>query len=592
MKNFIKVIALLFSVQLLVSCGSGFQSTFPEEKPVSLPQAGKGAPRVVGDKVVFTYTTKGKKKSVNLAGTFNNWDKENLPMQEISEGVWQTSLALKEGKYEYKFYINGSMWVADRDNPAVTSDGWGNSIIIVDQKGQVKLMSVGLSEKYPSYLYANTAAPESPQWIKDAVIYELFPRTFTSQGYQGLIKKLDYLADLGVTTLWIMPTFPIGKKNRKGSLGSPYSVKDYTDINPEFGTKKDFKAFVEGAHNRGMKVILDWVPNHTAWDNDLTKKHPEFYLKDAKGNIQVPPDTDWTDVAQLDYSNEGLREYMISALKYWVTEFGVDGYRMDVAGRVPHSFWDQARSELAKVRPDLLLLAESEEPEHHLHGFDLTYSGSVKGVVQGIARSSQKQHDFFQVYNKQKYNFPKKALRMNWMENHDQVHALKNLGAKAIYPGAVIHLTMDGVPLILMGQEIGDTNWQDWHSLFDPVQLDWEHSDTNLQQFYKSLIHLRREHPALLHGDLQLIQTDQEKVVAYVRIADQEAILVVVNLSAKPHTVNLKPADLKKAGFLLKKGLTLKSYSPGVEKDSILESLPLELAPWQSLILMEGRADK
>lgn len=504
-------------------------------------------------------------------------------MKEVEPGRWETSVSLQSGKYEYKFLVNGSTWVADRDNPAVTSDGWGNSILVIDEKQQIQFLVAGISEKYPSFLYSHTRAGESPDWVRDSVIYELFPRAYTPEGFRGLVRKLDYLTNLGVDTVWLMPIFPIGQKNRKGSLGSPYSVRDYYAVNPEFGTKEDFRVLVEAAHQRGMKVILDWVPNHSAWDNPLLKQHPEFYLKDAQGRIVVPPDTDWTDVAQFDYRNAGMQDYMIEALKYWVKEFGVDGYRMDVAGRIPHSFWDRLRRELDTLQPGILLLAESEEPEHHLHGFDLTYAGAVKGVVRNIARSSQTQYDFHQVYNRQKYNFPQGSLRMHWMENHDQEHALRQFGPQAIYPGAVIHLTLDGVPLIHMGQEFADDRWMDWRSLFDALQLNWEAADQDLLAHYRALIRLRKEHAPLRRGELLLLENNREKVVSYVRRYEGQSILVLVNLSSKEQIVKLNPAQAKKYAVKLKPGQTGLGFTPQGRQELTYQK-ELRLAPWQSVL--------
>jgi glycosidase len=563
-----KFVILLVSIFILQACGTGISSTFPEES-YKAPKAGQYAPRKVKGGVEFTYSTKTTKKKVCVVGTFNKWNKESHPMKEVEKGIWKIVMPVSTGRHEYKFLINGGMWVADRQNPAKTPDGWGNSIISVSEQ-KVEFPTQGVSAKNPGHLYSSTQAYDSPEWVRDAVIYELFPRVFTKKGYKGLITKLDYLQDLGIDTIWIMPTFPIGKIKRKGTLGSPYSVKSFHKINPEFGTAKDFKEFVDQAHKRNMKVILDWVPNHSAWDNKLLKTHPEYYMKDKKGKIIVPLDTDWTDVAQFEYGNAGMQDYMIEELKYWVTEYKIDGYRMDVAGRIPHEFWDRLRVELNKINPEIMLLAESEEAEHHIHGFDLTYAGGIKGIVKNIATGNSAQYDFYKTYNAMRYNFPKGALRMHWMENHDQEHALKNMGKKAIYPAAVIHLTLDGVPMIHQGQEFGDTKWQDWHSLFDAMQLEWDKFDQTLFNHYQSLIKIRKSSPALSRGELILIENDQKKVVSYARVLGKEKFLVVVNLSSKSKEVRFNKRDLKKAGIKIssfEKVYRLKKGSSIVDKE-------------------------
>ena len=179
--------------------------------------------------------------------------------------------------------------------------------------------------------HARTVQP----WLRESVIYELYPRAFSAAGdFNGITTQLDSLKDLGVNILWLMPIHPIGEKFRKGTLGSPYAVRDYYAINPEYGSTDDFRRLIEEAHARGLRVILDIVANHTAWDNVLIKRHPEFYKQDASGKI-IPPVAEWTDVAGLNYANPQLREYVINMLKYWIKEFDVDGFRCDVAHMIP-----------------------------------------------------------------------------------------------------------------------------------------------------------------------------------------------------------------------------------------------------------------
>ena len=203
--------------------------------------------------------------------------------------------------------------------------------------------------------YSKLNARTSPAWVRDGVIYEIFPRNFSASGdFNGITAKLDELRDLGVNILWLMPIHPNGEKLKKGTFGSPYAVKDYYGIHPDYGTTNDFKNLVIESHKRGMKVIIDLVANHTAWDSVMMAT-PEFYKRDANGKI-TPPVPEWTDVAGLNYANPKLREYMIAMLKHWVTEFDLDGFRCDVAGMVPTDFWEQARIELQKVKPDIFML--------------------------------------------------------------------------------------------------------------------------------------------------------------------------------------------------------------------------------------------
>jgi len=209
-----------------------------------------------------------------------------------------------------------------------------------------------------------------PDWSRNATLYQLNTRQFTPEGtFRAAEKQLPRLKALGIDIVWLMPIHPIGEQNRKGSLGSPYSVRDYFGVNPEFGTLDDLKHFVEAAHAQGMYVILDWVANHTAWDNPIRTEHPEWYERDYKGEFRPTPWWDWSDIIDLDYNQRGVREYMTRALKYWVREAGIDGYRCDVAGFVPVDFWNNARRELDAIKP-VFMLAEWESRDLHAEAFE------------------------------------------------------------------------------------------------------------------------------------------------------------------------------------------------------------------------------
>src|SRR5947208_1448249 len=204
------------------------------------------------------------------------------------------------------------------------------------------------------------SARQARPWVRDGVIYEIFPRVFSAEGnFNGVTARLDELKSLGVNILWLMPIHPIGQEKKKGTIGSPYAVRDYYAINPDYGTADDLKRLVREAHARRLKVIIDIVANHTSWDCVLMK-HPEFYKHDAKGNITYP--YDWSDIAALNYGNQQLRRYMTDMLKHWIREFDLDGFRCDVAGEVPTDFWESARAELDRIKPDTFMLAEAHKP--------------------------------------------------------------------------------------------------------------------------------------------------------------------------------------------------------------------------------------
>ena len=231
--------------------------------------------------------------------------------------------------------------------------------------------------------FTRAIARPSPDWLRTGTIYEIFPRDFSSAGnFNGVTAKLDDIKALGVNVLWIMPIHPIGEKGRKGDFGSPYAIKDYYAVNPDYGTLEDFQRLVEGAHQRGMRVIMDIVANHTAWDSVLMA-HPEFYKQDGQGQI-VPPVPEWTDVAGLNYQNPELRKYMIAMLKYWLQTADVDGFRCDVAYAVPTDFWEQARAELSKIKPDIMMLAEASKPELLTNAFDIDYSWPLLATLNNV----------------------------------------------------------------------------------------------------------------------------------------------------------------------------------------------------------------
>jgi glycosidase len=258
-----------------------------------------------------------------------------------------------------------------------------------------------------------------PEWSKNAVLYEVNVRQYTPEGtFNAFAEHLTRLKNLGVDVLWFMPTYPIGEVNRKGKLGSYYSVKDYMDVNPEFGTIDDFQSVIDKAHELGMYVVLDWVPNHTSWDNQMTKDHPEWYMKDSSGKFTPPIGTDWTDVIQLDWSQKGLQDYMISAMAFWV-KMGVDGFRVDHPHNTPKEFWERARTELNAIKP-VLMLAEIEEPTYYLEkGFDMNYAWEMHHLMNSIAQGKDSVKALVKYYNEEWAVYPNNAYRLQFLTNHD-----------------------------------------------------------------------------------------------------------------------------------------------------------------------------
>ncbi len=341
------------------------------------------------------------------------------------------------------------------------------------------------------------ASVKHPAWSFNQTIYEVNVRQYTPSGtFREFETQLPRLKKMGVGILWLMPINPIGVKNRKGILGSYYSVKDYLAINPEFGTLDDFKHLVKEIHKLGMHVIIDWVANHTAWDNTLAVEHPDWYTKDSLGNF-VPPVPDWHDVIDLNYANKGLRKYMINALKYWVKECDIDGYRCDVASMVPTDFWIEARKELDKIKP-VFMLAESDAPELH-QAFDMTYDWNVYHALNEIAKKKASLDSLKRVMKRDKMNFPSNAFRMQFTTNHDENSwhgtALKRLG-DAFEPFTAFTFVIPGMPLIYSGQEAGLNISLDF---FEKDTIDW--SNLKYEKFYHTLVELKKDNKALLCGD-------------------------------------------------------------------------------------------
>ena len=387
----------------------------------------------------------------------------------------------------------------------------------------------------------------TPDWVRDGVIYEIYPRAFSQQGnFNGITARLDELKDLGVTILWLMPIHPIGQEKKKGTIGSPYAVRDYYAINPDYGTYNDLKKLVFEAHSRGMRVIIDIVANHTSWDSVLMK-HPEFYKRDAQGNITYP--YDWYDIAALDYKNQELRAYMVGMLKFWIREFDLDGFRCDVAGEVPTDFWERARVELEKIKPNIVMLAEAHKPELLVKAFDLDYSwplhSALTKVLQGQAPASTLREE----WEKEVKESPRGALHMRFSDNHDERRAIARFGEKAALAASALVFMLDGVPMIYNGMEVGDTTESGAPALFEKMPIFWAIAERRpeFRRAYKTFIEMRRKSKSLRRGTLEWLKnSDESRVVSFQRQADDgELTTVAINFSSVPFSGTVGPGPLK-----------------------------------------------
>ncbi|NVO21209.1 MAG: alpha-glucosidase C-terminal domain-containing protein [Bacteroidetes bacterium] len=418
-----------------------------------------------------------------------------------------------------------------------------------------------------------------PDWAKNAVIYEVNTRQYTPEGtFKAFEAHLPRLKELGVDILWFMPIHPIGIVKRKvpegrtESLGSYYSVKDYKGINPEFGTEADFKELVDKAHSMGFKVIIDWVANHTAWDNAWITEHPDWYKQDSAGHIVSA--FDWTDVAKLNYDNKDMRKAMIESMKYWIDKCNIDGFRCDVAGEVPADFWDQARAELEKTKP-LFMLAENEDkPELYKKAFDAAYGWGMHSIMHEVYQGKRPFSDIVKQVFKVDSIMPKYALQMNFVTNHDENSwngtAWEKFGT-GLDNFTILTYTLPGIPLIYSGQEVGlDKRLQ----FFIKDSIDWKGKD--LSPFLKTLNDLKHNNEALWNPPfggkfIPIDNTEPEKILTFMRIKGKHHVLVALNMSSEEVKFRFKTSkvDGEYTDIFAKVNISVNS-----------SNLDLSLPPW------------
>lgn len=433
-----------------------------------------------------------------------------------------------------------------------------------------------------SALAQNPYAPQGfegvkhPDWSRDAVIYQVNTRQFTSEGtLKAAAREIPRLSALGVDIIWLMPVHPIGEKNRKGTLGSPYSIRDYRAVNPELGTFADLKAFVDTAHANGMKVILDWVANHTAWDHPWVVQHPEWYARDWKGGHVSTPWWDWSDIIDLDYSHADLRREMAGAMAYWVREAGVDGFRADVAGYVPPDFWNQVRRDLAAIKP-VWMLGEFNHRDLHLTSFDASYGWAWAEALMKIAKGQADTGALYGFYSENESAWPTGAQRMIFTSNHDE-NAWAGTEFERFGPALpnafALLFTSEGIPLVYNGQEAGNDKRL---KFFERDPIIWK--DHPHAALIRDWIAFRDAHPALHNAPwgarmVQVKNSDAQKLFSFVRAKEGDAVLVVQNYSAEPRTVTLE--ELPHPGRWSEKG--------GAETE-LAKGTSLALKPWSTRV--------
>ena len=436
------------------------------------------------------------------------------------------------------------------------------------------------SDELARYQPAPYVRIKHPEWSKNATIYQVNVRQFSAEGtFRAVEQQLPRIKALNVDIIWLMPVHPIGEKNRKGSLGSPYAVRDYYGVNPEFGTLEDLKHFIATAHALGLKVILDWVPNHTAWDNPLAVQHPDWYQHDWKGNFRPTPWFDWADIINLDYRSPGLRKYMTDVMKYWVRDVGVDGYRCDVAGFIPLDFWNNLRAELDAIKP-VFMLGEWESRDLHAGAFDMTYAWSWYEALHNIAQGKA---DVGALYNYYAWNegfYPPDCYRMNFVSNHDKNAwdgtEFEQFG-DALPAAIVLSVVGDGMPLIYNGQEAGNPKRL---KFFEKDPIAWrEHP---LGELYRKLFALKKANTSLWNGHWGALMVDvpnsaHSQILSFVRQNEHDRVFAIFNFSKEAHPV--KFGDGPQAG-------TYTDYFSG-EKVKIDAATQIDLKPWDYRVYVQ-----
>ncbi len=396
-----------------------------------------------------------------------------------------------------------------------------------------------------------------PEWSKNAVMYEVNVRQYSQEGtFKAVTKDLTRIKGLGVDVLWVMPIHPIGVKNRKGDMGSYYSVQDYKDVSPDYGTKEDFKALVTEAHRLGMKVLIDWVANHTAWDHSWISQHPHWYAQNEKGEIVTQ--YDWTDVAKLNFESNDMREAMIDAMKFWVSEYDIDGYRCDVAFLVPLDFWEELRRQLEEIKP-VYLLAEMEwnaditrKPDtYFVNAFNAAYGWNFMGVTADVAKGTKQLSEMKKELRLNYDAFPTHMHKLLFLTNHDENSwngtVDEKYGKNWQQFGVMVYTLPQSLPLIYTGEEVGLNRRMKFFEKNNITKTEW--ANKSREGWYKRMTALKHTVPAFHNTgtnadwvEIPLVVTGNtgDEHYAYKRKNGNSEAIVIINFSANEIKVQSK----------------------------------------------------
>ena len=425
---------------------------------------------------------------------------------------------------------------------------------------------------------------KNPEWSYSAILYEMNIRQFTTEGtFRAASERLPFLRSIGVDAIWLMPIYPIGEEDRKGSLGSYYSIRDYKGVNREFGSEADLRDFITKAHALGIKILFDWVANHTARDARWISECPvDWYERDSEGRAKVP--WDWSDTAKLNYANREVWRGQIDAMRYWVEQFGIDGFRCDMAMLVPIEFWQEASAELHSIKSDIFMLAEAEEDNLFEGAFNMSYQWNIHHIMCDIAKGARRVWDLRNAMHAERQRYPREAMRLSFTSNHDENSwsgsEQSRFGRALEVMTAMTFLMPSTMPLIYTGQEVG---YDHSFAFFDRDPIPEElYKEGYATELYRRLADLKHSQRALDSGErggdvIEIENNAKDCMMTFVREVADSRVVAIVNLS--PYTIH---ADFRT-------GIYAGKYRDAISGERVIldEHVERDIAPWHYQILVK-----
>ena len=416
------------------------------------------------------------------------------------------------------------------------------------------------------------------------MLYEINIRQLTPEGtLRAATERLPFLRSIGIDAIWLMPIYPIGEEGRKGGLGSYYSIRDYMAVNSEFGNEEDLRNFIKVAHALGMRILLDWVANHTARDARwITERPADWYERDEAGVAKIP--WDWSDTAKLNYANHDVWRGQIEAMRYWVEKFDVDGFRCDMAMLVPIEFWQEASEELHRIKHDIFMLAEAEEDNLFDRAFNMSYQWEIHHIMCDIAKGGRRVWDLRNAIHNQRARYPKEAMRMSFTSNHDENSwsgsEQSRFGRALEVMTAMTFLMPSTMPLIYTGQEVGYDHSFEFFDR-DPIPVE-SYRENRTTELYRRLCALKHSETALAAAErggemIEIENNAKDCMMTFVREVRGSRVVAIVNLS--PYTIH---ADFRT-------GIYAGEYRNALtdERYTLADHVEADFEPWQYKILVK-----